>query len=107
MSRAPWITLEDSAAHSLLLPDAADKTTTALVSDAERSPAVRGYLGQVMQLKDKIGTKEPAKASVLTEASLRVKRRERLCLNPAAHILRLLLRYSRIRRRSAPLQIKR
>lgn len=31
-----------------------------------------------MQLKDKIGTKEPAKASVLTEASLRVKRRERL-----------------------------
>ena len=62
----------------MLLPDAADKTITALVSDAERSPAVRAYLGQVMQLKDKIGTKEPAKASVLTEASLRVERRERL-----------------------------
>src|SRR6202051_3046799 len=75
---------DETAQKSLLLllwyaqTDAADQAMSAFAGDASKPSASRTYARELVDRKDKIGSKEQTQASDPTEASLRQKRRERL-----------------------------
>ena len=75
---------EQTAQESLLLLlwyaqiDVADHALYAFAGDASKPSLSRTYAQELMHRKDKIGAKELAEAVAVTEASLRLKRRERL-----------------------------
>jgi hypothetical protein len=58
--------------------DAADQAMSAFAGDASKPSVSRTYARELVNRKDKIGSKERTQASDSTEASLRQKRRERL-----------------------------
>ncbi len=75
---------DETAQKSLLLllgyaqTDAADQAMSAFAGDASKPSVSRTYARELVNRKDKIGSKERTQASDSTEASLRQKRRERL-----------------------------
>jgi len=75
---------DETAQKSLLLllwyaqTDVADQAMSAFAGDASKPSASRTYARELVDRKDKIGSKEQTQASDPTEASLRQQRRERL-----------------------------
>jgi len=75
---------DETAQKSLILllwytqTNTADKAIATFAADSTKPAGARDYVKQIMQAKDKIGSKQKLAALALTEASLRQKRRERM-----------------------------